>query len=84
MTKQTIKKIINFSAFIAVIAATVLVLVGKLLPSIQSIMFWTAGISCFLVCVFAGGFYAFSRRNGIYIALLVISTIVAIVVVIVL
>ena len=84
MTKQTIKRIINFSAFIAVLAATVLVLVGKLIPSIQSILFWIAGSLCFLVCVFAGGFYAFSRRNGVYIALLVISVIVAIVTVIIL
>ncbi len=84
MTKQTIKRIINFSAFIAVLAATVLVLIGKIIPSIQNVMFLIAGILCFAVCVFAGGFYAFSRRNGVYISLLVISVIAIVVVFIVL
>lgn len=84
MTKQTIKRVINFAAFIAVLASTVLILIGKLLPSIQDVMFLIAGILCFAVCVFAGGFYAFSRRNGAYIALLVISIIVAIVAMIIL
>ena len=83
MTKQTIKRIINFSAFIAVLAATVLVLIGKIIPSIQNVMFLIAGILCFAVCVFAGGFYAFSRRNGVYISLLVISVIAIVVVFIV-
>jgi hypothetical protein len=82
MTKQTIKRIINFSAFIAVLAATILVLVGKLVPSIQDILFMIAGILCFVVCVFAGGFYAVSKRNGVYIALLIVSVGIAIVAII--
>lgn len=84
MTKQTIKRIINFAAFIAVILTAVLVLIGKFFPNIQNILFWIAAVTCFCVCVFAGGYYALSRRNGVYISLFVFSIVAAIVALIVL
>ena len=77
MTKQTIKRIINFVAFIAVIASSALVLIAKLIPAITDVLLMIAGVICFLVCVFAGGYFAFSRRNGVYIALLVMSILIA-------
>ncbi len=78
MTKQTIKRIINFVAFVAVVASSALVLIAKLIPSITDVLLMIAGVLCFLVCVFAGGYFALSRRNGIYIALLVMSVLIAV------
>ena len=84
MTKQTIKRIINFSAYIAVVVAAALVILSKFIPNIQNALLWVAGVTCFAVCVFAGGYYAISRRNGAYISLFVLSIIAAIVAVVVL
>ncbi len=76
MTKQTIKRVIDYIAFIAVLVAAMLVLIGKLIPSVTDLFLLIAGIVCFLVCVLAGGYYAISRRNGVYISLLVLAAII--------
>ncbi len=75
MSKQTIKRIINCTAFYAVIAVSVLVLLGKLIPVAENALFLTAGILAFCVCVFAGGYYAFSKRNAVYISLFIVCVV---------
>ena len=84
MTRQSIKRLINFVAFIVVVATTALVLVGKLIPSIADVMFMIAGILCFLVCLFAGGFFAFTRRNSMYLSIFIVCVLIVIISLIVL
>ncbi len=79
MTKQTIKRLIDFIGFVAVIGAAILVLLAKLIPSASNIILLIAGIICFFVCVLSGTYYALTKRNGVYIALVCIAVIGAVV-----
>lgn len=83
MTKQRIKRIIDFIAFSSVVLVTVLVLIGKLIPSFASVMFYASGAVAFLNVILSGGYYAFARRNGVYITLYFVAIISLIVILIV-
>lgn len=84
MTKQRIKRIIDFIGFVAVLVTAVLVLVGKLVPQITTIMYYVSWAIAFLVAALCGGYYAISRRNGIFITLYVAAMLAIIVIFIIL
>lgn len=79
MSKYTTKNIINFIGWLGVVLIAVCAIISKIVPNISSICRTIAMIIGFVVASLVGFYYASTKRNKIWFAVLILAVLIAVI-----